>query len=176
MIETIQTTRLGNGMTVLTEHMPGLRSVTACVWIRRGARYESAELNGIYHFIEHMVFRGTRRRTALQISVESDRLGGRLDAFTSHEMTGFTVKTVDAALPRALDLLMDMVTAPRFDAGDLESERQVIFEEINSILDTPDKLLARLFNTSCFPSHPLGRPIEGTPATISRFSCEQLAL
>ena len=106
MIDQIQSTTLSNGLTILTEQMPGLRSVTVGIWVRRGSRHESPELNGICHFIEHAVFKGTKRRTALDIAIEIDRLGGHLDAYTTHEMTGFTMKVADTALPQAFDLLV----------------------------------------------------------------------
>jgi len=97
MIDEVQSSKLPNGIAVLTEHMPGLRSVTAGIWVRRGSRHESAELNGICHFIEHAVFKGTQLRSARDIAVETDRLGGNLDAYTTHEMTGFTTKVADHA-------------------------------------------------------------------------------
>src|ERR687895_1482436 len=130
MIDEIKSSKLPNGIAVLTEHMPGLRSVTAGIWVRRGSRHESPELNGICHFIEHAVFKGTKRRTALDIAIESDRLGGHLDAFTTHEVTGFTMKVADTGLPQAFDLLADMMAQPRFDAADLEREQRVIIEEM----------------------------------------------
>ncbi len=120
MIDDVQATKLPNGIAVLTEHMPGLRSVTTGIWVRRGSRHESAELNGICHFIEHAVFKGTQHRSARDIAVETDRLGGNLDAYTTHEMTGFTTKVADTALPQAVDLLADLVSHPRFDQEDLE--------------------------------------------------------
>jgi predicted Zn-dependent peptidase len=169
MIEEVCSTRLPNGITVLTEHMPGLRSVTAGIWVRRGSRHEAPELNGICHFIEHAVFKGTKRRTARDIAVESDRLGGNLDAFTTHEMTGFAVKVADRSLPQAFDLLADLLAHPRFDQNDLEREQKVILEEMKMVEDTPDELLGELFNAAYFPGHPLGRPIEGTAETISSF-------
>jgi predicted Zn-dependent peptidase len=169
MIDEVHSTRLPNGITVLTEHMPGLRSVTAGIWVRRGSRHEAPELNGICHFIEHAVFKGTRRRTARDIAVESDRLGGNLDAFTTHEMTGFAVKVADKSLPEAFDLLADLLAHPRFDQNDLEREQKVILEEMKMVEDTPDELLGELFNAAYFPGHPLGRPIEGTEETISSF-------
>jgi predicted Zn-dependent peptidase len=169
MIDEVHSTRLPNGITVLTEHMPGLRSVTAGIWVRRGSRHEAPELNGICHFIEHAVFKGTKRRTARDIAVESDRLGGNLDAFTTHEMTGFAVKVADRSLPEAFDLLADLLAHPRFDQNDLEREQKVILEEMKMVEDTPDELLGELFNAAYFPGHPLGRPIEGTEETISSF-------
>ena len=169
MINQVQSTKLSNGLTVLTEHMTGLRSVTAGIWLRHGSRHESPELNGISHFIEHAVFKGTRRRTARDIANESDRLGGHIDAYTSHEMTGFAMKVVDTALPQAFDLLSDMLLSPRFDEEDLQRERKVIIEEMKMIEDTPDELLGELFNAAYFPDHSLGRPIEGTEQTVSSF-------
>jgi predicted Zn-dependent peptidase len=175
MIDEVQSTKLSNGISVLTEHMPGLRSVTAGIWVRRGSRHESPELNGICHFIEHSVFKGTTRRTAHDIAIESDRLGGHLDAYTTHEMTGFAIKVADRALPRAFDLLCDLLSNPRFDAADLEKERKVILEEMKMVEDTPDELLAELFNAAYFPEHSLGRPIEGTAETVSSFDHDRTA-
>jgi len=169
MIDQVQTTRLENGLTILTEHMPGLRSVSLGIWVRRGSRHESPALNGICHFIEHALFKGTRRRSAREIAVESDRLGGHLDAYTAHEITGFSMKVVDTALPQAFELLADLVTNPRFDEDDLRREQKVIIEEMKMIEDTPDELLGELFNAAYFPDHSLGRPIEGTEETVSSF-------
>ncbi|HYP53015.1 MAG TPA: pitrilysin family protein [Pyrinomonadaceae bacterium] len=175
MSQQVSTTRLTNGATVLSEQMPGLRSCTVGVWVRRGSRHESAPENGICHFIEHAVFKGTRRRTALDIAVESDRLGGHFDAYTSHEVTGFALKVVDAALPAAFDLLADMLLEPRFDGEELEREQKVIIEEMKMVEDTPDELLGELFAAHYFPGHSLGRPIEGTPETVSSFDRERTA-
>jgi len=175
MTEQVQLTRLPNGLTVLTERMPNLRSVTAGIWVRRGSRHEPAEWNGVCHFIEHAVFKGTRRRTALDIAVESDRLGGHFDAYTTHEMTGFAMKVVDTALPSAFDLLSDMLARPRFDEEELRREQKVIIEEMKMVEDTPDEFLAEIFNAAYFPEHPLGRPIEGTADTVSTFGRERTA-
>jgi predicted Zn-dependent peptidase len=169
MIDQVQTTRLANGLTILTEHMPGLRSVSLGIWVRRGSRHETPALNGICHFIEHALFKGTERRSARQIATESDRLGGHLDAYTSHEITGFALKVVDTALPLAFDLLADMLANPRFDPEDLTREQGVIIEEMKMIGDTPDELLNELFHAAYFPGHSLGRPIEGTEQTVSSF-------
>ncbi|MBA3568166.1 MAG: insulinase family protein [Pyrinomonadaceae bacterium] len=169
MIDDIHTTKLPNGITVLSEHMPGLRSVTAGIWVRRGSRHESAELNGICHFIEHSIFKGTERRSARDIAVESDRLGGQFDAYTTHEMTGFALKVADSSLPEAFDLIADLISRPRFDQEDLEREQKVVLEEMKMVEDTPDELLGELFNAAYFPDHPLGRPIEGTEETVSSF-------
>ena len=169
MIDEVQSTRLPNGIVILTEHMPGLRSVTAGIWVRRGSRHESPELNGICHFIEHSVFKGTQRRSAREIAVETDRLGGNFDAYTTHEMTGFATKVADTSLAQAIDLLTDIVSHPRFEQEDLEREQKVILEEMKMVEDTPDELLGELFNAAYFPNQPLGRPIEGTKETVSTF-------
>ena len=175
MIDEVRSAKLDNGLTVLTEHMPGLRSVTAGIWVRRGSRHESPELNGICHFIEHAVFKGTTRRSARDIAVESDRLGGNFDAFTTHEMTGFAIKVADRRLPEAIDLLTDLLAHPRFDQTDIEREQRVILEEMKMVEDTPDELLGELFNAAYFPNHPLGRPIEGTRETVSTFTHKTIA-
>ena len=175
MLDQVRTTRLANGAAVLTEHMPNLRSATVGVWIRRGSRHERPEVNGICHFIEHAVFKGTGRRTALDIAVESDRLGGHFDAYTTHEMTGFALKVVDASVPAAFDLLADMLARPRFDEEELRREQKVIIEEMKMVEDTPDEFLAEIFNAAYFPGHPLGRPIEGTEETVSTFGHERTA-
>lgn len=175
MIDEVQSTKLPNGIAVLTEHMPGLRSVTAGIWVCRGSRHESPELNGICHFIEHSVFKGTRRRTARDIAIESDRLGGHLDAYTTHEMTGFAIKVADTGLPGAFDLLADVLSNPSFAQIDLEREQKVILEEMKMVEDTPDELLGELFNAAYFPDQPLGRPIEGTQKTVPSFNHETTA-
>jgi predicted Zn-dependent peptidase len=155
--------------------MPGLRSITAGIWVRRGSRHESPELNGICHFIEHTVFKGTSRRTSHQIAVESDRLGGHFDAYTTHELTGFAIKIADTGLPLAFDLIADLLAHPRFDPVDLEREQKVILEEMKMVEDTPDELLGELFNAAYFPEQPLGRPIEGTEETVTSFDHEKTA-
>src|SRR5882762_3001904 len=132
----VQSTKLSNGITVLTEQMPSLRSVTVGIWVRCGSRHEVPELNGICHFIEHTVFKGTARRTAYDIAVETDRLGGHLDAYTTHELTGFSIKVADTNLPVAFDLLADLLAHPRFDPVDLEREQKVILEEMKMLEDT----------------------------------------
>lgn len=175
MIDEVRLTRLPNGITILTEPMSSLRSVTAGIWVRRGSRHEAPELNGICHFIEHAVFKGTERRTARDIAVESDRLGGHLDAFTTHEMTGFAVKVADRSLPEAFDLIADLIAHPRFDQNDLDREQKVILEEMKMVEDTPDELLGELFNAAYFPGHPLGRPIEGTEETVTSFDQQTIS-
>ena len=175
MSDIVQSTRLTNGIAVLTERMPSLRSVTAGIWVRCGSRHESPALNGICHFIEHAVFKGTERRSAFDIAVETDRLGGHLDAYTTHELTGFSMKVADTNLPLAFDLIADLLAHPRFDPTDLEREQKVILEEMKMLEDTPDELLVELFNAAYFPEQPLGRPIEGTAETVTSFDHEKTA-
>ncbi|HZH33094.1 MAG TPA: pitrilysin family protein [Pyrinomonadaceae bacterium] len=169
MTEAILSTKLPGGATVLTEHMPSLRSATVGIWIKRGSRHETPDFNGICHFIEHAVFKGTERRSVMDIAVESDRLGGNFDAYTSHEMTGFALKVVDRAVAQAFDLLADMLLSPRFDERELEREQKVIIEEMKMVEDSPEEFLGELFHAAYFPDHALGRPIEGTPETVSTF-------
>lgn len=170
MKENIQITRFNNGLTVLTEKMPDVRSATVGIWLRCGSRNEPRDLNGILHFIEHAVFKGTNRRSALDIAVESDRLGGHLDAFTSHEITGFMMKVVDKNALQALDLIADMLANPRFEEKELKREQKVILEEIKMVEDSPEEILSEIFTAKFFPNHPLGLPIEGTRKTVKSFS------
>lgn len=171
----VRITRLDNGAVVLTEHMSNLRSATIGIWIRRGSRQEPEDYNGICHFIEHAVFKGTPRRTALDIAIESDRLGGHFDAYTSHEVTGFSLKVIDAAVPQAFDLLADMLLNPRFDEAEMRREQKVIIEEMKMVEDSPEEFLTELFSARYFPDHSLGRPIEGTAATVSTFNSKRTA-
>jgi predicted Zn-dependent peptidase len=172
MKENIQTTRLKNGLTILTEEMPDVRSATIGIWVRRGSRHEPVELNGISHFIEHTVFKGTPKRTALDIAIEIDRLGGNLDAFTMHEAVGFMAKVVDTQVAAAFDLIADMLANPIFDARELRREQRVIIEEIKMVEDTPEDILSEIFTREFFPDNPLGLPIEGTRKTVRTFNQE----
>lgn len=172
MKEEILETRLENGLTILTDRMQGVRSATLGFFYRVGSRNEPDELNGISHFIEHTVFKGTTRRTSLEIAIEQDRLGGNLDAFTTHEETGFAIKVIDDQLPAAFDLIADMLIDPRFDEADLESEQRVIIEEMKMTDDSPEEFLGEVFYREFFPNHPLGMSIAGTPETVRSFSHE----
>ncbi|MBA2621700.1 MAG: insulinase family protein [Acidobacteria bacterium] len=173
MKENIQTTSFTNGLTVLTERMPGARSASLGVWTRRGSRHEPEQLNGISHFIEHAVFKGTTRRSALDIAVEIDRLGGSFDAFTSHESVGFVLKVADKSLPKAFDLLADMLLNPLFDEKELRRERRVIVEEMKMVEDMPEEFLGEIFQAAFFPDNTLGLPIEGTRRTVRTFDRER---
>ncbi len=173
MKENISETRLENGSVVLTDRMEGVRSATLGFFFRTGARHEPPELNGITHFIEHCVFKGTEHRSAREIAVEQDRLGGDLDAFTTHEETGFVIKVVDDQFERAFALLSEMVTRPRFDPADLVNEQRVIIEEIKMNEDSPEDVLSDIFQREFFPSNALGLSITGTPESVGTFDQER---
>lgn len=167
---TIQKETLPNGLTVITEAMPHVRSVAVGIWVKSGSRLEPPALNGISHFIEHMVFKGTAHRSAEEIAGEIDALGGNLDAFTAKEMVCFNTKVVDEHLPRAFDLLTDLVSAPVFREADISKERGVILEEIKMDEDDPDYLVHELFTQNFWRGHALGRPILGTKETLEGFN------
>jgi predicted Zn-dependent peptidase len=170
----IQKRVLPNGLVVLTETMSHVRSVSVGVWIRTGSRREVPEENGLAHFMEHMVFKGTERRSAEAIAREMDSVGGMLDAFTSKEQICFNAKVLDEHLPIAFDIIADLVLRPKFDSEDVKKERQVVLEEIKMDLDNPEYLLHDIFTRGFWPEHPLGRPILGTPETVRTFSRDAL--
>ncbi len=155
-----------NGLCLLTESMPDVRSVSLGVWLTRGSRHEGGAAAGMAHFAEHMVFKGTTTRTAEDIAQEVDSMGGQLDAFTAKECTSYYVKVLDEHLPRAVDLLADLLLRPAFRADDIDREKKVILEEIKMVEDMPDDLVHELFTSSFWPDHPLGRSILGSPASV----------
>ncbi len=165
---------LPNGLIVLTEEMPHIRSVSIGVWIKTGSRHEEPEFNGISHFVEHMVFKGTRTRTAEQIARQVDSIGGNMDAFTAKECISFDIKVLDEHVPLSLDILSDLVLNPIFDANDIGRERGVILEEIKMDEDNPDYLVHEIFVQNFWKDHPLGKPILGTKETVRRFEQEIL--
>lgn len=166
----IRSTTLPNGLVVLTESMPQLRSVSMGVWLDLGSRDEDAATNGISHFLEHMVFKGTTTRSAQQFAREVDAIGGNLDAYTGKETVCFNIKVLDETVPTALDLLADLVLHPTLSAEDIAKEQGVILEEIKMDEDNPDYLVHELFMQSFWPGDPLGRPILGTAKTVSSFT------
>jgi predicted Zn-dependent peptidase len=166
---------LPDGLTLVTESMPDVRSVAIGVWVKRGSRHEPAEAGGVSHFIEHMVFKGTKTRSAERIAEEVDSIGGYMDAFTAKEYASFHLKVLDEHLPLAAEILGDIVLHPAFDPAEMAKEKKVIFEEINMVEDTPDDLVMELFTEAFWPDHPLGRPILGTKRTVERFRREDLA-
>jgi predicted Zn-dependent peptidase len=170
----LRRTVLPNGLIVLTERMDHLRSVAMGVWIKSGSRCEPAETNGISHFVEHMLFKGTKSRSAQLIAREMDAIGGNLDAFTGKETICFNVKSLSDHVPIALDILADLVLNPVFAPPDIERERGVILEEIKIDEDNPDVLVQELFTQSFWKGHPLGWPILGTTETVGRLGQGEL--
>jgi predicted Zn-dependent peptidase len=165
---------LDNGLRVVTEKIPSVRSVSIGIWVNVGSRDEQQGEEGLSHFIEHMVFKGTRRRSAEAISREIDTLGGELNAFTSREGTTFYAKVLDEHVGQAIDLLADIFHHSRFDAKEIRKERQVVLEEIRMVEDDPEDYLHDLHTMNAFPTHPLGRPILGEVDTIRALRRAQL--
>jgi predicted Zn-dependent peptidase len=163
----IRRTVLANGVRLATERMPHVRSVAVGIWLTRGSRHEPAEHAGIAHFVEHMLFKGTPARSAEEIAQQVDSIGGQIDAFTSKEYAGYYLKVLDEHLPLAVDILADLICNPLLADEDIEREKKVILEEIKMVEDTPDDLVHEIFAEGFWSNHPLGRPILGTPASVS---------
>jgi predicted Zn-dependent peptidase len=168
-VREIEMTTLANGVRVITEAMPHVRSVSVGVWIGSGSRREIGEQNGLSHFIEHMLFKGTTRRSAEDIARSVDSIGGNLDAFTAKELVCFNTKVLDQHLSLAFDVLADLVLHPLFRDEDIEKEKGVILEEIKMEADSPDNLVHEIFSSNFWKDHPLGKPILGTRETVKRF-------
>ena len=165
---------LPSGLTILIETLPYVRSVALGYYLRSGSAVESEQHGGASHFLEHLVFKGTKTRSTSDIAQIIDILGGDVDAFTGKEYTSFYAHVLDEQVDTALDLLTDIVAAPAFTADDVESERSVILEEIKMVEDTPDDLVHEMFVTAFWPDHPLGRPILGTEETVNRLVRQQI--
>jgi predicted Zn-dependent peptidase len=165
---------LANGLTVLTEVMPHVRSVSVGIWLRTGSRQENPARGGISHFIEHMVFKGTRNRTAEQIARSMDSVGGHLDAFTAKECVSFNTVVLDQNVPQAFDVLSDLVLNPLFMPEDVARERKVVMEEIKSEEDNPEYLLHEIFTRGFWHGHALGKPILGTRKTVQALNREAI--
>ena len=166
----IRKKEMKNGLVVLSEVMPHLRSVSIGVWVKCGSRFEDPRFSGIAHFIEHLLFKGTATRSTEEIARTIDAVGGQLNAFTEKEYIGFYARVLDEHLPAAFDLLADIVLNPAFPSREIERERNVIFEEISMIEDSPQELVLDLYMEHCWKEHPLGRPIAGTKKTVSEIS------
>ena len=172
---TIRRTVLPGGLRIVTEHMPGARSTTLGLWTGIGSRDESKPLSGVTHFLEHLLFKGTQRRTALDISAELDAVGGELNAFTGKEFTCYHARVLDADVPLAVDVLCDMVTSSTLPADEVESERSVILEEIAMHDDDHDESVHDAFVAALYGDHALGRPITGTPESINSLTRKQIS-
>jgi predicted Zn-dependent peptidase len=171
----IRSTRLDNGIAVVTESMAGSHSAAVGFWVDAGSRDEDPALGGASHFLEHLLFKGTETRSARDIAEAVDAVGGDMNAFTTKEYTAFYVRVLDADLDLALDILSDIMWAPAFRADEVEAERQVIVEEILMHEDEPSDLVHDLFTEAVYPGHPLGRPVLGDRSTIGAMSRDQIA-
>ena len=167
---TIQLHTLSNGLQIVTEHMPGLQSASIGVWVMAGGRHERADQNGIAHFLEHMAFKGTARRSALQIAEEIEDVGGYINAYTSREMTAYYARVLQDDVPLGLDIIADILLNPSFDEDEIEVERGVILQEIGQANDTPDDIIFDWLQEVAYPDQPLGRTILGPSEQVSRFS------
>ena len=171
----IRQTVLENGLTIISEQINHVRSAAVGIWVRSGSRHEQASQNGISHFIEHTLFKGTRNRSSREIAVESDAIGGHVDAFTSREIAAYYVRVLDEHLARSFDLISDLVTNPLFAEEELDRERNVVTEEIKMVEDAPDDLVQEVFVANFWPDHPLGRSILGTVETLGTFDHQRVA-
>ena len=175
MNESYRKSVLPNGIRVVTERMPHVRSVAVGVWVETGSRHESDERGGVSHLIEHLVFKGTATRSAEEIARTMDSVGGQMDAFTTKEHTCFYVQVLDEHLGLAVDLLTDILLHPSFDGEELEREKSVVLQEIKMVEDTPDDVIHDLFAAQVWAGHPLGRPILGTRDLVTGFSRDTVA-
>lgn len=165
---------LPNGLIVLSEEMAHIRSVAIGIWMKTGSRDEALEINGISHFTEHMVFKGTKSRSARDIARQVDSIGGNMDAFTGKETICFNIKVLDEHIPIAIDILSDLVLNPVFAPNDINREKGVILEEIKMDEDNPDYLVHEIFTQSFWKDHPLGKPILGTKDTVRSFEQQKV--
>src|SRR5213596_4271022 len=170
----IHQTTAPSGVIVLSERVPSVRSAAAGIWVRSASAHEPRPKMGVSHLLEHMVFKGTERRTAQQIALALEARGGSLDAYTSRDTTAFHARVLDADLPRALDVLTDLVSNPVLRTSDLELERKVVLEEINTVEDTPDDQVFDLSYKTLWPEHPYGYSILGTRDTVGAMSTSDL--
>ena len=170
----VQRTVLPNGLTVLSEFYPGVRSVALGAWVRAASVHEAREVMGVSHLLEHLVFKGTERRTAHQLALALESLGGSLDAYTSREHTSFQARVLDEHLPQAADVLLDLMFRPLLRAEDLRLERKVVLEEISMVEDTPDDLVFELHNELLWGVHPMGYSILGTRDTVAGMKLDDL--
>jgi len=171
---TIDISTLANGLTVVTERMPGYNSAALGIWVRAGCRHERESQNGIAHFLEHMAFKGTARRTARAIAEEIEDVGGHLNAYTGREMTAYYARVLGPDLPRAFDIIADILRAPAFEPQEIETERGVILQEIGQALDTPDDIIFDWLQEAAYPGQSIGRPILGLPERVRAFSRDDL--
>ncbi len=170
----VEVTRLPSGLAVVTDDMPHLQTAALGCWIGSGSRDELPDEHGISHLLEHMAFKGTKRRTARQIAEEIETVGGDINAATSVETTAYYARVLKADVPLALDVIADILSNPTFDPAELEREKNVIVQEIGAVEDTPDDLIFDFLQAQAFPEQPVGRPIMGTPETVRSFKDRNL--
>lgn len=170
----LQQHRLPNGFRIVTEHMPGLASASVGVWVSAGGRHETPQQNGIAHFLEHMAFKGTRKRSALQIAEAIEDVGGYINAYTSREVTAYYVRVLENDVGLGLDVIADILRNPVLEAGEIEVERGVILQEIGQALDTPDDVIFDWLQERAYPDQPLGRTILGPAERVQKFSRDDL--
>ena len=168
-------TTLDSGLRVVSYRMPQLQTTSLGIWVKAGARNETAAQNGIAHYLEHMAFKGTSKRNALQIAEEIEDVGGEINASTSMEMTAYYARVLKDDAPLAIDILSDIILDPKFDENELERERGVILQEIAASIDTPDDLVFDLAQKAAYPDHPLGRPILGSAEAVSQYDGAAIA-
>ncbi|HSF63156.1 MAG TPA: pitrilysin family protein, partial [Paracoccaceae bacterium] len=166
---TARLTTLSNGLRIVTENMPGLASASVGIWVTAGGRHERPEQNGIAHFLEHMAFKGTARRSALQIAEAVEDVGGYINAYTGKEMTAYYARVLSGDVGLAIDVISDIVLNPAFHAGDIETERHVILQEIGQALDTPDDIIFDWLQEASYPGQAFGRTILGPEERVSAF-------
>ncbi len=171
---TLRLDTLPNGLRVVTEDMPGLLSASVGIWVQAGGRHERSDQNGIAHFLEHMAFKGTKRRTPLQIAEEIEDVGGYINAYTSKEMTAYYARVLSGDVALAMDVIADIVLNPVFDRKEIETERHVILQEIGQALDTPDDIIFDWLHEASYPDQPFGRTILGPEDQVSRFTRKDL--
>jgi predicted Zn-dependent peptidase len=174
VVSTVRRSVLPNGLRIVTEAMPGVRSASIGVWVGTGSRDESPRLSGASHFLEHLLFKGTASRSALEISSSMDAVGGEFNAFTAREYTCFHARVLDVDLPLAVDVLGDMITSSLIRPHDVEAEREVILDEIAMHDDDPEDVVANLFSLAAWGSTPLGRPVGGTAESVEKLTREQI--
>jgi predicted Zn-dependent peptidase len=170
----LRRTVLSNGLTVLSEHMPGVRSVALGAWVKAASLNEAPEVMGVSHMVEHMVFKGTPTRTTKDLALSLESLGGSLDAWTSREHTSYQARVLDEHVEQAADVLADLMFRPLLRQSDLDLERKVVLEEISTVDDTPDDLVFELHGSALWGDHPHGYPILGTRETVTRLSSGDL--
>ena len=173
-VEHVNKTVLDNGLTVLTESIDSVKSVSVGIWVRTGSRYEPTSEAGVTHFLEHMLFKGTERRSAYDIALSMESAGGHLNAFTSSELTCYFARCLDTEMPLALDVLSDMILHPIFPEEELEKEKKVVLEEMKMYRDNPEDYIFEVFNSQLFKNDSLGRPIIGYEDAVNSFTRDQL--